>query len=125
MTALRAPVGGASFASPGWVRRVEPADGERLVLCDTPVVLLVSHALDPRSVNLDSVRVLDPLGDLPGRVRLSSDGRLLIWESTELLVPGALHTVRVSGLRDVSGVTVQDHESRFTTCGLRRLDLFG
>jgi len=125
MMALRPPIHGASPASPAWVRRVEPADGERLVLCDSPVVLLVSHALDPRSVNLDNVRVLDPLGDLPGRVRLSSDGRLLIWESTELLVPGALHTVRVSGLLDVAGVVVQDHESCFTTCGLRRLDLFG
>ncbi|MGE0454293.1 MAG: hypothetical protein AB7Q30_12230 [Vicinamibacteria bacterium] len=125
MMALRAPVGGASSASPGWVRRVEPADGERLVLCDTSVVLLVSHPLDPRSVSLDSVRVLDPLGDLPGRVRLSSDGRLLIWEGAELLVAGAPHTVRVSGLRDIAGVTLQDHESGFTTCGLRRLDLFG
>jgi hypothetical protein len=125
MTALRASAAGACPASPGWVRRVVPADGERLVLCDTPVVLLVSHALDPRSVSLDSVRVLDPLGDLPGWVRLSSDGRLLIWEGSELFVPGALHTVRVSGLRDVAGVSVQDHESRFSTCGLRRLDLFG
>lgn len=125
MMALRAPVGGASSASPAWVRRVEPADGERLVLCDTPVVLLVSHALDPRSVSLESVRVLDPLGDLPGSVRVSSDGRLLIWEGSDLFVPGALHTVRVSGLRDVAGVIVQDHESRFTTCGLRRLDLLG
>jgi hypothetical protein len=117
--------GAAHEPQRAWVVRVEPSDGARFVLRDTPVLLRLSHAADPTSVTLAAVRVLDLEGAVPARVRSSADGRVVIWEPERLLVPGIVHWVRMEGLRDAQGREIEGLSSRFTPCGFSRADLSG
>lgn len=128
MTGLR-PCEMAQAPDPGdaavWVLRTLPEDGAVFVLRDTPVLLRLSHAVDPESVDPRTLRVLDPTGDVPSEVGASADGLVVIWEPRRLLVPGAEHVVVARGLRDRRGRSVAEHWSRFVPCGLSREDLRG
>jgi len=110
---------------PAWVMRVDPSDGASFVLRDTPVLLRVSHRLLAESVSADSVRVLDPQGQVSGQVRVCGDGRVVIWQAERLLTSGVEHVVIVRGVRDTRGRVVQEHWSRFVPCGLARAELSG
>lgn len=128
MTALR------SHDSPGiwptveetlaaWVMHTMPEDGAVFVLRDTPVLLRLSHAVDPASLSASTLRVLDPSGDIPAGLRWTAFGHVVIWEPRRLLVPGAEHVVIARGLLDRRGRAVAEHWSRFVPCGLSKDDL--
>lgn len=106
-----------------WVMHTTPEDGAVFVLRDTPVLLRLSHAVDPSSVKASTVRVLDPEGDIPAGVRWTAFGHVVIWEPRRLLVPGVEHVVIARGLLDRRGREVAEHRSRFVPCGLSRDDL--
>jgi hypothetical protein len=106
-----------------WVMHTTPEDGASFVLRDTPVLLRVSHAVEPTSITSSALRVLDPRGDVPGALRSANDGHVLIWEPLRLLVPGVEHVVIARGLRDRRGRDVAEHWSRFVACGLSSHDL--
>jgi len=128
MTALRAcetSVLGPAAEEKGaaWVMRTSPEDGAVFVLRDTPVLLRLSHPVDPTSLAGGSVRVLDPMGEVPASLRWVSEGQVLIWEPKRLLVPGVEHVVMARGLKDRLGRGIAEHWSRFVPCGLSREDL--
>ena len=106
-----------------WVMHTTPEDGATFVLRDTPVLLRVSHAVEPTSLTATALRVLDASGDVPGALRWASSGHVLIWEPLRLLVPGVEHVVIARGLRDRRGRDVAEHWSRFVACGLSSKDL--
>lgn len=123
MTALRAyePAEGAA----AWVLRISPEDGAAFVLRDTPVLLRLSHAVDPGSLDAAAVRVVDAAGDVPADLRCSAGGLVVICQPRRLLVPGVEHVVIARGLRDRRGRPVAEHWSRFVPCGLAGPDLRG
>jgi hypothetical protein len=108
-----------------WVMHTTPADGAVFVLRDTPVLLRLSHAVDPVSVNAGAVRVLDTAGEVPAGLRWAAAGHVVIWEPRRLLVPGVEHVVIARGLTDRRGRAVAEHWSRFVPCGLACEDLRG
>lgn len=120
-----AAFGGGPGDGAAWVVRVDPRDGATGVFRDAPVVLSVSHPLDPRTLTDTALTVDDVTGRVPGRARLSPDARVVIWQADRLLWPRLDHTVRASGLRDVSGRQVAAHQSMFVPCGLAWADLTG
>lgn len=103
--------------------RIEPPDGATGVLRDDPVVAILSHAVDAATMSDESLQVLGPAGRVPGRVCLSPDGRVLVWTPGRLLDANGAHEVRVSGLRDLRGLDVEPHESRFVPCRLAASDV--
>jgi hypothetical protein len=128
VTTLRSNDSGAAWPAleqsiAAWVTHATPEDGASFVLRDTPVLLRVSHAVEPASLTPGALRVLDPGGDVPGVVRWSAYGHVLIWEPLRLLVPGVEHVVIARGLRDRRGRDVAEHWSRFVACGLSSHDL--
>ena len=122
MTALRNYETG-NLADEAWVMRASPDDGALFVLRDTPVLLRLSHPVDPACLEPGAVRVLDPQGEVPAGLRWTSEGRVVIWEPLRLLVPGVEHVVIARGLRDRRGRPVAEHWSRFVPCSLSREDL--
>lgn len=108
---------------PAWVMRTSPEDGAVFVLRDTPVLLRLSHAVDPTSVAASAVRVLDAEGEVPAGLRWTALGHVVVWEATRLLMPGVEHVVIARGLRDRRGREVAEHWSRFVPCGLSGEDL--
>lgn len=128
MTALRSHESAGVWPAveetqPAWVMHTTPEDGAMFVLRDTPVLLRLSHAVDPISVKASAVRVLDANGDVPGGVRWAAEGHVVIWEPRRLLVPGVEHVVIARGLTDRRGRALAEHWSRFVPCGLSREDL--
>jgi hypothetical protein len=119
---LRVPPGAPQ---PPWVVRIDPRDGARMVLRDTPVLIRLSRPADVRSLSDRSVRVLDPAGPVPARLSLSADGCVVIWQPQRLLVPGVEHVVVSAGLRDCRGATVVPLRTSFVPCGLARPEIAG
>jgi hypothetical protein len=119
---LRAPL---SAAQAPWVVRIDPQDGARMVLRDTPVLIRLSRPADVRSLSERSVRVLDPAGPVPARLSLSADGCVVIWQPQRLLVPGVDHVVVSAGLRDCRGTPVAPSRTSFVPCGLSRPEITG
>jgi len=114
---------GAEPAPPCLVLRVDPADGVAGVFRDAPVAVRLSQPADPASISSQTVRVQDPDGDVPGFVHLTKDACVVIWRGQRLLLPGVLHFVVLSGLRDARGTAVASHMSRFVPCSLTWRDL--
>jgi len=114
---------GCDEEEPATVASVEPQDGEGQVLCDAPIVVRLSQPLDLSSVTDTSLWVQDPEGPVPGELRVSPDGQVVIWGGTRPLRPGALHFLVATGLRDRRGRPVRPHWSRFVPCDLTREDL--
>jgi len=106
------------------VLRVDPRDGAAGVYRDAPVVIRLSHPADPESLSSETVFVQDPEGSLPGSLERSPDGQVVIWRGQRPFVPGVLHFVVASGLRDRRGRGVPKHVSRFVPCDLARDDVF-
>lgn len=130
MTALRShesagPWPAVEETLAAWVMHTTPEDGALFVLRDTPVLLRLSHAVDPNSITAGSVRVMDPGGDVPAGLRWAAEGHVVIWEPRRLLVAGVEHVVIARGLVDRRGRQVAEHWSRFVPCGLSREDLRG
>lgn len=109
--------------APAWVTRTTPDDGAVFVLRDTPVLLRLSHPLDPATLGPASVRVLDVCGDVPADLSWTADGLVVVWRAQRLLLPGVEHVLIAKGLRDHRGREVSPHWSRFVPCGLARDDL--
>ncbi len=103
---------------------VNPGDGATGVFCDSPVAVRISTALDPRTVNADTLRVQEASGPVPGRLALCGDAHLIVFHPARFLTPDILHFVIVSGLVDRHGRSVRPHCSRFIPCGLGHHDLF-
>lgn len=120
--ALRSPL---AAAQPPWVVRIDPQDGARMVLRDTPVLIRLSRPADVRSLSERSVKVLDPAGQVPARLSLSADGCVVIWQPQRLLVPGVEHVVLSAGLRDCRGLPVAPLRTSFVPCGLSRPEIAG
>lgn len=117
--------GGPSDEGPARVERMDPRDGATGVLRDTPVIARLSRPADPLTLSAQSFQVRDDLGPVPGHIRLSPDGRVLIWQAERPLRSDALHFVTTAGLRDRRGGAVSPLVSRFLTCDLVRADLPG
>jgi len=117
LPALRPPGGG--FGGPGgdgapWVVRVDPADGTAGVLADAPVVVTMSHPIEPGSLGPRTVRVRDGVQPVAGRMALSPDACVVIWTPERPLRSGLEHVVEVLGVRDLRGRDVRPHRSAFT-----------
>jgi hypothetical protein len=131
VTALRAHerIGAVQLASVApcapWVMRTSPEDGAVFVLRDTPVLVRLSHPVDPATLSPATLRVIDACGAVPAEIASTADGLLVIWRARRLLVPGVEHVLTMSGLRDRQGREVSAHWSRFVPCGLARDDLRG
>lgn len=108
-----------------WVVRVDPWDGAAGVFRDAPVVVRFSHPADPASLSAETFGIRDPEGPVPGHLRFSPDGHVVIWRADGLLTPGVLHFVVAAGLRDLRGREVTPHLSRFVTCDMVRHDVPG
>jgi hypothetical protein len=111
--------------APASLLRIEPQDGAVCVFRDSPVVAHYSRPLDPASVGAETFRVWADEGVVSGRLRLSPDGSVLIWEPGAPLGSFVHHFVSSSGLRDARGREVAERLSRFLTCDLMRRDLSG
>jgi hypothetical protein len=111
--------------TPGALVRIDPRDGSVCVFRDTPVVAHFSRPLDPTGVTAQTFRVQDDQGPVPGRLRLSPDASVLIWEPAEPLAAYVHHFVVSSGLRDARGRELTTHLSRFLTCDLMQRDISG
>ncbi len=115
----------AQTPAPAEVVRVDPADGATGVFRDAPVVVCLSRPADPRSVSPRTLRVEDPEGPLPGALRVTPDGRVVVWHAHRLLAAGVVHFVVVRGVRDARGWDVVPHTSRFVPCPFTSEDLAG
>ncbi|MET0553301.1 MAG: Ig-like domain-containing protein [Vicinamibacteria bacterium] len=121
---LRA-VSGAGEAEAPSVRRVNPADGAVGVFRDAPVIVSLSHPVDPDSLTPEAFRVETSDGAVvDGRLTASPDGAVLIWTAASDLIAGAVHFVALTGLRDRRGMAFATHVSRFVPCDLNLADLF-
>jgi hypothetical protein len=117
--------GGPPDDGPTFVVRVDPRDGASGVFRDAPVVVSLSHPVEPGSLTSDTLSV-EAAGDaVPGRLHMSPDGAVVIWVAAGPLQPGVEHRVRATGLRDWRGLPVEPHESRFVPCSLAIGDVFG
>jgi Bacterial Ig-like domain len=101
---------------PARVVRIDPADGATGVFIDDPVVASLSHPADPASATAEAFRVADDAGDVPGHLRFSPDGRVLVWTPQRPLHFGVVHTVTIAGLRDLRGREMASRASRFAPC---------
>jgi hypothetical protein len=115
--------GGPPGDGPGGVVRVDPPDGAVGVLADTPVVARLSHSANPESITQGAFIVEAAGIAIPGTLRSSPDGFLLIWSPGSPLDPGVVHGVRIAGLRDQRGRELRPHQSSFTPCDLISPDL--
>jgi hypothetical protein len=110
---------------PAHVVRIEPPDGARGVLRDDPVVAFLSHPVDAASLTPQTFRVAGPAGPAAGKLRVSPDGRVVVWLPERLLDPNGEHEIRVAGLRDARGHDVEPYTSRFVPCRLTASDVMG
>ena len=115
--------GGAWDDEPMRVVRVDPADGLTGVFRDTPILVRLSRAADAGSLTLQSFRVEDAGGLVPGHARLSPDGYVIIWQGSRLLEAGVEHRLLIAGLRDRRGREIASFRSRFAPCTLIRAEL--
>lgn len=107
------------------ILRVDPWDGSTGVFRDAAVVLRLSLPLDEQCLGPRALRVCDPEGDVPGSVRLTGDGDVLVWQGARPLRAHELHFVLASGLRDALGRELPEHCSRFVPGPLALEDLQG
>jgi hypothetical protein len=119
------PFGGYDGDDPTRVVRVDPADGLSGVFRDTPVLARLSRPAQAGSLSAYTFRVEDPGGLVPGRTRLSPDGRVVIWRADRLLETGLEHVLVIAGLRDERGRDVLPHRSRFVPSTLTWAELAG
>lgn len=117
--------GGTDNDDPTRVVRVDPADGLRGVFRDTPVLLRLSRPVDPMTVRADTVRVEYAGGRVPAHLRLSPDGRVVVWRADDLLETAVEHVITVCGVRDARGREVLPHCSRFVPSTLTWAELAG
>jgi hypothetical protein len=110
--------GGPPGDGPGAVVRVDPPDGAVGVLADSPVVARLSHPVHADRVAAGAFEVWSQGQAVPGTLRCSPAGHLLIWSPASALDPGQTHEVRIHGLQDVRGREVTPHVSTFTPCDL-------
>lgn len=110
---------------PAYVIRVEPPDGTVGTLTDGPVLVRLSHCVDPSSLSPVTVSVTDAFGSVPARLELSSDGRVVIWRPERPLLPCLEHRVEILGLVDFRGQAIEPHVSRFVPGSLSYGDLAG
>jgi hypothetical protein len=119
------PFGGYEGDDPTRVVRVDPADGIAGAFRDTPVLARLSRPVQPLSLSSVTFRIENAVGLVPGRARLSPDGRVVIWRSDRLLDSGVEHVLVVAGLRDERGRDVLPHRSRFVPSTLTWAELAG
>jgi hypothetical protein len=117
------PFGGYDGDDPTRVLRVDPTDGLAGVFRDTPVLARLSRPVQGRSVSAVTFRIDDTGGLVPGRARLSPDGRVIVWRGDRLLEAGVEHVLVVAGLRDERGRDVLPHRSRFVPSTLTWAEL--
>jgi hypothetical protein len=108
---------------PSYVIRVEPPDGAVGTLTDAPVLMRLSHRIDPGSLSPAAVSVRDPFGPVPARLELSLDGRVVIWRPERPLLPCLEHRLELCGLLDFRGREVRPYVSRFVPGSLSFGDL--
>ena len=113
----------ADDGGPSRVLRIDPPDGAQGVFRDARVVACLSRPADAASVSTETFVVVDEQGAVPGDVWTSLDGTVLAWIPRRLLFAGALHSVRLAGLRDRHGRDLKLHESVFVPCDLSLSDL--
>ena len=103
------------------VLRVNPEDGAVGVFRDAPVIVSLSHPVDPGSLTPEAVRVETSDGAVvEGRVRPSPDGAVLIWTAARSLTAGTVHFVALRGLRDRRGLDLKPHVTRLIKSSKRR-----
>jgi len=120
---MRALTGVPPAARPPEVVRIEPPDGARGVLRDCPVVVRLSHPVDPATLQAESFCVATDGNSARGGLRSSPDGRLLVWTPEQPLTPDVPYRVLLSGLRDQRGRILPSFASCFTSCDLASTDL--
>jgi Big-like domain-containing protein len=120
LPALRPPGGiGGPWSEDGpRVLRIDPRDGARTVFGDAPVVITLSHPVDPQTLGPRTVRLRAGDEAPAGRLTLSPDACVVIWTPERPLPGGREHAVEVSGVRDRRGREVRPHRSVFTVAPL-------
>lgn len=104
-------------ATPLRVRRVVPADGETGVATSSRVGVVFDELVEPASVYPGSLRLLDEAGrPVPGWVSVQEATGS--YSPMEPLLPGAVYTIEVQGVTDVSGNPMEGTlVTTFTTAG--------
>ncbi len=105
--------------TPPAVAQVAPADGAAGVPTNSTVIVRFTEPLATSSVVTGVVRLFAGTSagtEIPGTVKRSSDGLSVTFTASQVLAGTTLHTVRVSGARDLAGNLVEPpFESSFTT----------
>ncbi len=97
------------------VQTVSPPNGAVSVPVNVRVDVRITDALNPSTVNGNSVVVSAGGVQSPGTVTLSSDGMTLSFVSSGSLATNTAYTVNVSGVTDQSGNLLTPFTSSFTT----------
>ncbi len=101
---------------PPVVTQVTPAPGAVDAPANSLVIVRFSEPLAPSSIVTGVVRLFAGGTELPGTVKLSSDGLSVTFTPAQQLAGTTLHTVRVAGVRDLAGnLLATPFESAFTT----------
>jgi len=108
---------------PPRVQRIDPPPDSCGVFRDAPVVLSLTHPVDPGTADARTVAVADAEGVIPASVEVILDGRFVVWRAQRLLAPGELHLVYLEGLRDHRGRAFPPFSSCFFPCDLASTDL--
>ena len=111
-------LGSAGGDGPTRLVRIDPFDGALGVLRDTPILARFSRAVSEWSLEPGVFRVAADRNEVRGTLRLSPDGRVLIWRAERPLAPDTVHSVEVQDLRDQRGEPVEVFSSAFATGAL-------
>jgi hypothetical protein len=116
LLAPAAALGASPYSAPGYAY-VFPAPGTYYNSASTNVIIRQGGPIDPTSV-MDGTTVQaagEFSGDHPGRLRLSDDGRTILFRPSVRFFQGEWVTCRVRGVRTLQGVVAPDAVFQFST----------
>jgi YD repeat-containing protein len=120
-TALRKSiVGQRSYSDQFSVAAIEPSLGTAVVTVGSPVKIRFSHAVNPLSVNRETIRVTsEAIGPIPMSISFSDHFREVVLTPLTTLPDRALITVTISGVEDGAGIIIVPKVTNFSTAPSR------